>query len=103
MFAALGAALLYFAFRGVDIHAVGREMSRATWYWFALSIAVGYSAVISRGMRWKIVLDSMGYTTTSWRATHAIGIGYLINMVVPRAGEVARATALRRSDKIPVD
>ncbi len=103
VFAALGVGLLYFAFRDVDIKAVGREMRRATWYWFAVSIAVGYSAVISRGMRWKIVLDSMGYTTTSWRATHAIGIGYLINMVVPRAGEVARATALRRSDKIPVD
>ncbi|MFZ9778103.1 MAG: lysylphosphatidylglycerol synthase transmembrane domain-containing protein, partial [Schleiferiaceae bacterium] len=58
---------------------------------------------ISRGMRWKRVLDSMGYQTNSWRATHAIGIGYLINMVFPRAGEVARATALRRSDKVPVD
>jgi uncharacterized membrane protein YbhN (UPF0104 family) len=54
-------------------------------------------------MRWKLVLDSMGYRSTSWRTSYAIGIGYLINMVFPRAGEVARATALRRSDKIPVD
>lgn len=103
VFAALGIGLLYFAFRGVDLHAVGQEMGRAKLYWFVVSIAVGYAAVISRGMRWKLVLDSMGYQTTSWRATHAIGIGYLINMVFPRAGEVARATALRRSDKVPVD
>lgn len=103
VFAALGVGLLIFAFRGVDLHAVGREMQQAKLSWFALSMAVGYAAVISRGMRWKLVLDSMGYHTTSWRATHAIGIGYLINMVFPRAGEVARATALRRSDKVPVD
>ncbi|MEY2972102.1 MAG: hypothetical protein RL738_943 [Bacteroidota bacterium] len=103
VFAALGVGLLIFAFRGVDLHAVGREMQQAKLPWFALSMAVGYAAVISRGMRWKLVLDSMGYQTTSWRATHAIGIGYLINMVFPRAGEVARATALRRSDKVPVD
>jgi len=103
VFAALGVGLLIFAFRGVDLHAVGREMQQAELQWFALSMAVGYAAVISRGMRWKLVLDSMGYQTTSWRATHAIGIGYLINMVFPRAGEVARATALRRSDKVPVD
>ncbi|MFZ9732635.1 MAG: lysylphosphatidylglycerol synthase transmembrane domain-containing protein [Schleiferiaceae bacterium] len=103
VFAALGVGLLIFAFRGVDLHAVGREMQQAKLSWFALSMAVGYAAVISRGMRWKLVLDSMGYQTTSWRATHAIGIGYLINMVFPRAGEVARATALRRSDKVPVD
>lgn len=103
LFAMLGGVLLYYAFDEVDIKKVGQEMANATWYWFALSIAIGYSAVISRGMRWKIVLDSMGYTTSFWRATHAIGIGYLINMVIPRAGEVARATALKRSDKIPVD
>lgn len=103
IFAALGGVLLYYAFDGVDLKAVGREMANATWQWLAVSIAIGYSAVISRGIRWKIVLDSMGYSTTSWRATHAIGIGYLINMVFPRAGEVARATALRRSDKIPLD
>lgn len=103
VFASLGAGLLYLAFRGVDLEAVGREMGRAKLYWFGVSVAVGYAAVISRGMRWKLVLDSMGYPTTAWRATHAIGIGYLINMVFPRAGEVARATALRRSDKTPVD
>jgi uncharacterized membrane protein YbhN (UPF0104 family) len=103
LFASLGAGLLYFAFRGVDLEAVGREMGRAKLYWFGVSVAIGYAAVISRGMRWKLVLDSMGYPTTAWRATHAIGIGYLINMVFPRAGEVARATALRRSDKTPVD
>lgn len=103
VFASLGVGLLYVAFRGVDLEAVGREMGRAKLCWFGVSVAVGYAAVISRGMRWKLVLDSMGYPTTAWRATHAIGIGYLINMVFPRAGEVARATALRRSDKTPVD
>ncbi len=78
-------------------------MGSAKLEWIGLSMLVGLGAVVSRGMRWRLVLDSMGYRSTSWRTSYAIGIGYLINMVFPRAGEVARATALRRSDKIPVD
>lgn len=103
LFASLGLTLLYFAFKGVDLKAVGKEMGSAKLQWIGLSMLVGLGAVVSRGMRWKLVLDSMGYRSTSWRTSYAIGIGYLINMVFPRAGEVARATALRRSDKIPVD
>jgi len=103
LFASIGVSLLYFAFKGVDLKAVGKEMGSAKLEWIGLSMLVGLAAVVSRGMRWKLVLDSMGYRSTSWRTSYAIGIGYLINMVFPRAGEVARATALRRSDKIPVD
>ncbi|MDP4855643.1 MAG: flippase-like domain-containing protein, partial [Schleiferiaceae bacterium] len=103
LFASIGVSLLYFAFKGVDLKAVGQEMGSAKLEWIGLSMLVGLGAVVSRGMRWKLVLDSMGYRSTSWRTSYAIGIGYLINMVFPRAGEVARATALRRSDKIPVD
>ena len=103
LFASIGVSLLYFAFKGVDLKAVGKEMGSAKLEWIGLSMLVGLGAVISRGMRWKLVLDSMGYRSSSWRTSCAIGIGYLINMVFPRAGEVARATALRRSDKIPVD
>ena len=103
LFASIGVSLLYFAFTGVDLKAVGKEMGNAKLEWIGLSMLVGLGAVVSRGMRWKLVLDSMGYRSTSWRTSYAIGIGYLINMVFPRAGEVARATALRRSDKIPVD
>ena len=103
LFAFIGVSLLYFAFKGVDLKAVGKEMGSAKLEWIGLSMLVGLGAVISRGMRWKLVLDSMGYRSSSWRTSYAIGIGYLINMVFPRAGEVARATALRRSDKIPVD
>jgi uncharacterized membrane protein YbhN (UPF0104 family) len=103
LFASIGVSLLYFAFKGVDLKAVGKEMGSAKLEWIGLSMLVGLGAVVSRGMRWKLVLDSMGYRSTSWRTSYAIGIGYLINMVFPRAGEVARATALRRSDKIPID
>ena len=33
---------------------------------------------------------------------HSVAVGYLTNMAVPRAGEVARCTALNRLENIPI-
>ncbi len=95
--------LLYFAFQGVDLNAVWESAKEAQWGYIALSVALGYIAILSRGQRWTYVLRHLGYPTTMWRAVHATGIGYLVNMAIPRAGEVARATALNRADKTPVN
>ena len=102
-FAALALFLLYFAFQGVDLNAVWESAKEAQWGYIALSVALGYIAILSRGQRWTYVLRHLGYPTTMWRAVHATGIGYLVNMAIPRAGEVARATALNRADKTPVN
>ena len=102
-FAALALFLLYFAFQGVDLNAVWEAAKEAQWGYIGLSVALGYIAILSRGQRWTYVLRHLGYPTTMWRAVHATGIGYLVNMAIPRAGEVARATALNRADKTPVN
>src|SRR5210317_740035 len=102
-FAVFALALLYFAFDGVDLQAVWSSAREAQWGWIALSVVLGYMAVLSRGKRWTYVLSHLGHHTTMWRAVHATGVGYLVNMAIPRAGEVARATALNRADKIPVN
>ena len=102
-FAALALFLLYFAFQGVDLNAVWDAAQEAQWGYIGLSVALGYIAILSRGQRWTYVLRHLGYPTTMWRAVHATGIGYLVNMAIPRAGEVARATALNRADKTPVN
>ena len=103
VFALFALGLLYFAFDGVDLQAVWTSAQEAQWGWIGLSVALGYIAILSRGQRWTYVLKHLGYSTSMWRAVHATGIGYLVNMAIPRAGEVARATALNRADKIPVN
>ena len=102
-FAALALFLLYFAFQGVDLNAVWESAQEAKWGYIGLSVALGYIAILSRGQRWTYVLKYLGYPTTLWRAVHATGVGYLVNLAIPRAGEVARATALNRADKTPVN
>jgi hypothetical protein len=70
----------------------------ANYYWIALSALLSISAYIVRAYRWKYLLQPLGYQIPFWHRYHAIAIGYLINYTIPRAGEVARATMLYRSD-----
>lgn len=102
-FVLLAAILLAFAFKGVDLGEVWDAAKDANWAYIALSVSLGYFALLSRGKRWTLVLNHLGHKTPVWNAVHSIGIGYLVNMALPRAGEVARATALSNAQKTPLN
>lgn len=46
---------------------------------------------MSRAYRWKYMLEPLGHQTNFWKMYHSVMIGYLINLTIPRSGEVARA------------
>ena len=58
---------------------------------------------ISRAMRWKIMLEPMGYYPSTTNTFYATMCGYFANTFVPRAGEILRCTLLGRYEKIPVN
>ncbi|MEO9023225.1 MAG: lysylphosphatidylglycerol synthase transmembrane domain-containing protein [Ginsengibacter sp.] len=57
---------------------------------------------ISRAIRWKILIEPMGYRPSVSNTFYATMCGYLANTFLPRAGEVLRCTLLGRYEKIPV-
>lgn len=64
---------------------------------------LGYAAIISRGLRWKSLLQPLGHKPKTLNSIGAVSFSYLANSVVPRSGEVARCAALNQTDNIPVD
>ena len=57
---------------------------------------------ISRAIRWKILIEPMGYRPSAANTFYATMCGYFANTFVPRAGEILRCTLLGRYEKIPV-
>ena len=57
---------------------------------------------LSRAMRWKILIEPMGYHPTTANTFYSTLCGYFANTFIPRAGEVLRCTLLGRYEKIPV-
>jgi uncharacterized membrane protein YbhN (UPF0104 family) len=57
----------------------------------------------SRALRWKILMEPLGFQPSSLNTFFAVMLGYFFNLLVPRLGEVMKCTMLARYEKTPVD
>lgn len=77
---------------------------RRTNYWLLVPVAVALLiSHYSRAMRWKILMEPLGYHPRNTNTYLAVLIGYFANLMVPRLGEVLKCTLLARYEKIPAD
>ena len=58
---------------------------------------------ISRAIRWRILMRSMGYNPKLSNTFCAVMVGYLANFAFPRLGEVLKCTILGKYEKVPAD
>jgi len=108
IFAALGLGILviWLSIRNItptQEESILTSFRIANYRWVILSVFVGVASHLMRAVRWKILLEPMGYNPSTWTAFLAVMIGYFTNLGIPRSGEVARCSILYKEDKIPVD
>ncbi len=73
----------------------------ANYFWVALSFCLGLLSHYIRGFRWGYQLEAMGYESKVSINFMAVMSGYLVNMILPRVGEVSRAMIVQRHHRIP--
>jgi len=103
LFAAIGFGLLWLTYRDKDLGEMWQSIRQANFYWITASFVCGYIAIISRGLRWGMLLRPLGYSLRRQNAVHAVAVGYFANMGIPRSGEIVRCTVLSQAEDIPVD
>lgn len=57
----------------------------------------------SRAYRWKFALNHLGYQTKFSNNLSTVCISYLMNLTVPRSGEISRAALLKKYEDVPFD
>ncbi len=102
-FLAVGMLLLWLAFRKVDFNRVASNLKDANYYWIILSIFFSLMAFLLRARRWQLLIHPLGVRPTFWHTFHALMIGYLANLALPRIGEITRCVALGKKENIAVD
>ena len=102
-FLALGALLLYFAFRGVAFDELARTLHQVNFWWIGLSLLFAFISFFSRARRWILLIEPLGFKPSFRNTYHSLMVGYLSNYALPRLGEVTRCVTLGRREKIPVD
>ena len=86
---AIGVYLLWYFFTNMSDASIVQfkiAFSEANYFWIILSLALGWVAMVSRAIRWNYVLEPIGHKTPLWHRYHAISIGYLLNLTIPRSG-----------------
>lgn len=94
---------LWLALKGLDFEKIANSLKKANYLWVAAAAVFGVSAYIFRAVRWNLLLEPMGYQVSNANSLWSISFGYLMNLTIPRSGEVARSTALYGVEKVPVD
>lgn len=94
---------MWLALRGLDFEKIEVALLKANYWWILLSAVFGILAYWFRSIRWNLLLEPMGYKISNANALWTLSFGYLMNLTIPRSGEVARSTALYGVEKVPVD
>jgi glycosyltransferase 2 family protein len=73
-------------------------------YWLIIPvILVGVASHWYRAVRWKLLMVPLGYKPTTLNTFFAVMVGYLVNLAIPRLGEVTRCGIIARYEKVPAD
>ncbi|WEK68108.1 MAG: lysylphosphatidylglycerol synthase transmembrane domain-containing protein [Candidatus Chryseobacterium colombiense] len=94
---------LWFALKGLDFKVIQKSLAKANYWWVLFAACFGIAAYWFRAIRWNLMLEPMGHQISNSNSLWSISFGYLMNLTIPRSGEVARATALYGVEKVPVD
>ncbi len=100
---AIAGIFLWLALRGLDLDKIEQSLKKANYIWVGFAAVFGVSAYIFRAVRWNLLLEPMEHTISTSNSLWSISFGYLMNLTIPRSGELARSTALYGVEKVPVD
>jgi uncharacterized protein (TIRG00374 family) len=98
----IGVGVLYLAFRGQDLGKIWQEIKTANYFWVTVSALAVLVAHVLRALRWQMLYKSIHYKVSFWNAYHAVMIGYLANLALPRFGELGRCSVIHRAEKVPM-
>lgn len=72
------------------------------WIVFPVFIILGLSHFL-RALRWRLIMEPLGYQPSIANTYFAVLIGYLANLAIPRLGEVLKCTLLAKYEKVPAE
>ncbi len=107
---AIAGVLIWFSLRGLVVGEGENKFDflwntyrQADQFWLWAMAAVALVSHIIRAERWRMLLAPSGNHIGLANSFLSLMIGYLVNLVVPRGGEVSRCYNLYKLEKTPVE
>ena len=102
----IGIGIIFYQFTTLtseEIEKIKISFAKANYYYILLSLTIACLGYWSRAYRWKFALNHLGYQTKFSNNLCTVCVSYLVNLTVPRSGEISRAALLKKYEKVPFD
>jgi uncharacterized protein (TIRG00374 family) len=99
----LGGFLVWYSLSKISMDVLIGYFKEANYSWIFLGLFFGILSHLSRAYRWKFMLEPLGFKPKFANNVLAVLVGYLVNLALPRAGEVSRALVLTNYENVPFE
>jgi uncharacterized membrane protein YbhN (UPF0104 family) len=106
----LTVALLWLSLRGLEVgegegkfDKIWEAWEGSSKSWLLLMVLVAYISHVMRAERWRMLLAPTGNQVGLVNSFLSLMVGYLVNLAIPRGGEISRCYNLLKLEKTPVE
>lgn len=95
------ALFLFLAFRNVDLKELAKVLENTNYFYVILGMSIGaFIGMIVRSFRWRVLLHPVKPNISFHNLMSSTSIGYMVNNLIPRSGEVVRPYLLGKNENI---
>ncbi|RAW03371.1 lysylphosphatidylglycerol synthase transmembrane domain-containing protein [Pseudochryseolinea flava] len=95
--------LLWFSIRNLEWSVLQKNWYVADKTWLLIMAVIALASHLVRAERWRMLMVPAGYHPKLSHSFYSLMVGYLVNLIIPRGGEVSRCYNLYKLDKTPAD
>lgn len=102
----IGLGIIYYQYSTLtpeELEKIKISFIKADYFYIYLSLFIALFGFWSRAYRWKFALQHLGYHTKFHNDFFTVCVSYLVNLTIPRSGEVSRAALLKKYEDVPFD
>lgn len=97
---ALAGWIFWFLYKDISWDNLTAMFLESSFFWLTISLIISVIGFWLRAWRWALLIDAdTQHQTKTIRAFVALMVGYLANLAVPRAGEIARCGVLVKTEE----
>lgn len=99
----IGVVSLYYVYSGTDWSDLWDKIIHTNYFWITIGMLISLLSHFLRGYRAVMLYDALNYKVSVKYSFYAVMIGYMMNTLIPRSGEVSRCASLVKTNDVPIE
>ncbi|HAW08277.1 MAG TPA: hypothetical protein DCW42_03775, partial [Bacteroidetes bacterium] len=91
---------IYYSLKGIDLVQLWNYIKTANIWFIIIPIPIMILSHLARATRWKVILEPIKKDVKIRNLFSTVMIGYAVNNIIPRGGEIVRPWVYAKQEKI---